>query len=155
MFTPDQAAGLLRRIATKIDASEQPSVELVRSKLKLVASVLVRQQRVERIAREMLQIAADDDEIQKELHEWAKDQEEKRKHGDTSEDDISIWDMEEGKALESEMKYTRKQEEPKKLEFALKGLKTEIDHFLTELKRPAGTEKPKKKQDEDVFTSAR
>jgi hypothetical protein len=155
MFTPDQAAGLLRRVAARIDASKQPSAELVRRDLQLLASVLVRQQRVERIAHEMLQIAAGDAEIQKELSEWAKEQEEKRKQGETSEDDVSIWDLEEGKALESEMKYTRKQEEPKKLEFALKGLKTEIDHFLTELKRPAGTEKPPKKHDEDVFTSAR
>ncbi len=126
---PEQASQILRRIAAKIDASQQPSTSLVRRDLQLLASVLVRRQRIERLAREMLQIAADDVEV-------------------------SIWDTDEGKDVEEAMKFTRRQEEPKKLEFALKGLKSDVDEFLTELKREPGSKKPGAPPDEDVVTSA-
>ena len=79
-MSPDKVSQILRRIATKIDASQQPSTSLVRRDLQLLASLLVRRHRVERVAREMLRIAADDVEL-------------------------SIWDTDEAKDVESAMKF--------------------------------------------------
>jgi hypothetical protein len=129
MLAPDKVASILRRIATKIDASKQPSSTQVRQDLRLLSSVLCRQHRVARIAREMLQIAADDVEL-------------------------SMWDTDEGKDLEEAMKFVRKTEEPDKLVPALKSLKHDVDGFITELRREPGTKKPEETDDEDVVTSA-
>lgn len=128
MLAPDKVASILRRIAGKIDASEQPSSALVRGDLRLLSAALCREQRVERIAREMIRLAADDMEL-------------------------SIWDTDEGKDLESAMKFVRKEEEPDKLVPALKSLKHDVDDFITELRREPGTKKPAE-SDEDVVTSA-
>ncbi len=128
MLAPDKVASILRRIATKIDASEQPSNTLVRQDLKLLASALCRQQRIERVAREILSIAADDVEL-------------------------SIWDTDEGKDVEEAMKFVRKTEEPDKLVPALRSLKHDVDEFITELRREPGTKKPQE-SDQDVVTSA-
>jgi hypothetical protein len=127
MLAPDKVASILRRIATRIDASKSPSTTLVQRDLQVLASVLVRNQRVQRIAREMLQIAADDVEL-------------------------SIWDTDEGKEVDGAMKFVRKEEEPSKLVPALKSLKHDVDEFITELRREPGSKKPEK-TDEDVVTS--
>ena len=127
-MSPDKVAGILRRIAAKIDASERPSTGAVRHDLKILASVLVRQQRVERVAREMLRIAEDDLEV-------------------------SLWDTDEGKDLKEGMQFTYKQDTVDKLVPALKSLKHDVDDFLTELRREPGDKKVAP-TDEDVVTSA-
>jgi hypothetical protein len=126
-MSPDKAASVLRRIAAKIDASDRPSMALVRRDLRLLAASLIRDQRVARVAREMLRIAQDDLEA-------------------------SLWDTDEGKDLEEGMKFTRKQDDVDKLVPALKSLKHDVDDFIAELKREPGEKADV--IDEDVTTSA-
>ena len=127
-MSPDKVAGILRRIASKIDASQQPSTTAVRRDLKVLAAVLVRDQRIERVAREMIRIAEDDVEV-------------------------SLWDTDEGKDLKEGMQFTYKQDTVDKLVPALKSLKHDVDDFLVELRREPG-DKAVAPIDEDVITSA-
>lgn len=128
MLSPDKVSIYLRRIATKIESSEQPSQALVQRDLRLLASAIMRQQRVERVAREMLQIAADDVEV-------------------------GLWDTEEGTTLKNQMKYTYEQQEVDKLKPALRALKRDVDDFMGEITREPGPKKPGV-PDKDVVTSA-
>ncbi len=126
-MSPGKVAQIMRQIAARIDFSDQPSISRVQHDLQVLSSSLVRRIRIERVAREMLQIAQDDVEL-------------------------SNWDTEEGKDLQEGMKFVRRQEETDKLVPALKSLKHDVDDFITELRREPGASKP---VDIDVETSAR
>ena len=129
MLSPDKIALHLRRIAAKIDASEHPSTERVRHDIQLIASSITRQDRVARIASEMLRIAQDDIEL-------------------------GPWDSEEGKEVERAYEQARKEPKPDILVHTLKSLGREVMDMINELKRDPKSAKPQKHDDSDVVTSA-
>jgi hypothetical protein len=129
MLSPEKVVLHLRRIAAKIDASENPDPARVKHDIRLLASALTRKDRLARMAAEMLQIAQDDIEL-------------------------GPWDSEEGKNVERVWDQAHKEPKPDVLVHTLKSLGREIMEMITELKRDPSKPKPGKPHDSDVVTSA-
>jgi len=64
--------------------------------------------------------------------------------------DLSSWDTEEGKEVDSAFSLAKKQKEDEQLVPALKSLKGDIDALIEEIKSPGS----KREEDDDVVTSA-
>jgi len=134
MGTPAVIAAYLRKIATKIDASKNPSVDAVRSDLRIALYAVrgeARAARIRRVALEMYRLAQDELET-------------------------SMWDTDEGKDVDFAFgEAHRKTGEQDNLDGALTVLKSKIDHFLAEIKRDPSKTKPSSGSEDDVMTSAR
>jgi len=131
MLSPDIIAAKLRRIASKIDASKNPSTSLVQQDLRNLTTSITRDSRLERIAAEIYHIAQDDTI------------------------DAGPWESDEGVEVERRMKDARKEDDEHRLAPFLKRVKEEIDNFLVELKRDPNTPKAKKPEDHDVVTKTK
>ena len=130
MSSPVRVAASLRLIAARIDMSKSPDRSLVLSDLRKVVHSLTREDRVRRIAAEMVRIAQED--VEMEL-------------------DLSSWDTDEGKDVDSAYALAKKQTVDEKLVPALNSLKGDIDALIGEIKSPGS----KKDDDEGVETSAK
>ncbi len=116
-------------MAAKLEASKSPSVTLVQRDLRLINAMLTREVRIRQIAAEMIRLAQDDLEV-------------------------SLWDTDEGKDLESAMKFTRQQDTVDRLVPALKSLKHDVDGFIDELRREGPKPPPPSDESQGVTTSA-
>lgn len=134
MGNPLVVSDYLRKIASKIDASKNPSIDAVRSDLRKVLAAVQgesREAKVRRIAQAMYRLAKEELEM-------------------------SMWDTEEGEDVDFAFgEAKRKHDEQDNLDGALGLLKRKIDSFLTEIKRDPDKAKPSDDSDDnDVFTSA-
>lgn len=129
MATPQAISDYIQHIASKLDACDNPSLSKTCKDVELIISTMNRSDRVRHLATELLRVAQDDV-------------------------DISLWDTDEGRDVDSAYNFAKKRDdEPEKLEHALRTLKHDIDTFIDELKRDPS--KPKKEDDDsDIMTSA-
>ncbi len=127
--SPQKISAAMRAVAAKLEASKNPSVTLVQRDLRLINAMLTREARVRQIAAEMIRLAEDDLEV-------------------------SLWDTDEGKDLESAMKFTRNQDTVDKLVPALRSLKHDVDGFIEELRREGPKASPPSDEEQGVTTSA-
>lgn len=126
-MTPTELSSALRRIASRL-ATPGADPSAVRT---AVAGLLERMDgrdpsdaAAKRIAAEMLRVAMDEIEV-------------------------SLWDSDDGTAVDDAYKAARKQEEAEALETSLKLLRRKVDRFISEIRSPS-----QEPDDSGVVTSA-
>jgi hypothetical protein len=129
MTTPARVAASLRQIAAGVDSSASPDRGAVRSDLRRVLFALTREDRVRRIAADMVRLAQDEIEL-------------------------TSWDLDEGKDVDSAFGFAKKQTEDEKIVPALNSLRKDVDNFIDEIKSPGAGQKRDDASEEDVVTSA-
>jgi hypothetical protein len=109
MSSPDSIAKKLRSIASSIDRSESPSLDLVRRDLRRVLVAAKIDAESKKIAESIVRLAQEIEEF-------------------------SPWDMEEGEILVSKFDFAKSTDNPEKIESSLNLVKRQIDKFVSVLK---------------------
>jgi len=133
-YSPNRVSAELRHIASIIESSEKPSLELVTKDIASIVDKLQGSDKIKiasrKMAKYMLTVAEEIEEI-----------------------DISEWETEQGQHVEENYEQAQKFEEGDKLETAVKMLKRSIDKFLGQLMEPESSSPVP--DNSEIFTSVR